>query len=220
LVDLAIERVRAVTDAVAVNVHHGRDALVDHLGDEVHLSIEEDRALGTAGALGALRRWIDGRPTVVVNADAWCDGGLDRLTAGWNGETIRLLMPGGGPFGPTSRLAGALMPWSEIEPFPAEPSGLFELSWRRAAEEDRIEVVSYDGAFVDCGTPAQYLEANLAASGGRSVIGPGATVEGTVERSVVWAGAQVRVGERLVDAVRTTGGATVLVRPSPAVARN
>jgi NDP-sugar pyrophosphorylase family protein len=220
LVDLAIERVRVIADEVAVNLHHGRDALAGHLGDAVHLSVEEDRALGTAGALGALRPWIDGRATVVVNADAWSEGGLERLTAGWGGETIRLLVPDGGPFGPMSPIAGALMPWSDIERFTAEPSGLFEVSWRPAAAEDRVEVVAYDGAFVDCGTPAQYLEANLLASGGRSVIGAGATVEGTVERTVLWAGAQVGAEERLVDAVRTTGGATVLVRPSPAVARS
>jgi NDP-sugar pyrophosphorylase family protein len=220
LVDLAVERTAAVTDEVAVNLHHGRGALADHLGDRVHLSIERDQALGTAGALGALRTWIDGRATVVVNADAWCEGGIGRLAAAWSGETIRLLVPGGGPFGPTSRVAGALMPWRDVEALSSEPSGLFEVSWSRAAAEGRIEVIPHDGAFVDCGTPAQYLEANLLASGGRSVVGAGATVEGTVERSVVWAGAQVREDERLVGAVRTTGGATVLVRPLPASARS
>ena len=220
LVDLAVERLTPVTDAVAVNLHHGREALADHLGDRVHLSVEADRALGTAGALGALHRWIDGRAAVVVNADAWCAGGIEALVADWDGATVRLLVPGGGPFGPTSPVAGALMPWSEIEPLVAEPSGLYEVSWRRAAAARRLQVVPYDGPFVDCGTPAQYLQANLLASGGRSVVGAGAVVAGTIERSVVWAGAQVAGEERLVDAVRTTGGATVLVRPSPAVARS
>jgi NDP-sugar pyrophosphorylase family protein len=220
LVDLAVERIRSVTAEMAVNLHHGREALAEHLGDRVHLSIERPRVLGTAGALGALRSWIDGRATVVVNADAWCDGGIERLVAQWSGDTIRLLVPGGGPFGPTSPVAGALMPWRDVEALSAEPSGLYEVSWAQAGVEGRIEVVAHDGAFVDCGTPAQYLEANLRASGGRSVIGRGATVKGTVERSVVWAGAQVEEGERLVDAVRTTGGATVLVRPSSAPARS
>ena len=220
LVDQAIERVQSVTSAVAVNLHHGRQVLAEHLGDRVHLSIEEERALGTAGALGRLREWIDGRPCVVVNADAWCAGGLDRLADGWDGQTIRLLVPGGGPFGPTSRMAGALMPWSEIEPIPAEPLGLYEVSWRRAGEDGRVEVVPYEGEFVDCGTPAQYLEANLTASGGSSVVGSGASARGELVRSVVWPDAQVAVGERLVDAVRTTAGTTVLVRPSPASARS
>jgi ADP-glucose pyrophosphorylase len=72
--------------------------------------------------------------------------------------------------------------------------------------------VRWDGPCVDCGTPARYLAANLAASGGEPVVGEGAVVEGTVERTVVWPGARVAAGEVLVDAVRTDTGLTVLVR--------
>src|SRR5687767_16032024 len=61
LVDLALERVRPAVTAVAVNLHHGRDALDAHLAGDVHRSVEEDEPLGTAGALGQLRGWIDGR---------------------------------------------------------------------------------------------------------------------------------------------------------------
>ena len=43
-----------------------------------------------------------------------------------------------------------------------------------------MEVVRHDGPFVDCGTPAQYLAANLAASGGESVVEPGAVVDGVL----------------------------------------
>ena len=220
LVDLAVERLRTVTPQIAVNVHHGGPALRDHLDGRVHLSIEEPVALGTAGALGALRDWIDGRATVVVNADAWCPGGLEHLLEGWDGTTIRLLVPGGGPFGPTSPIAGALMPWGDASRLEPRPSGLYEASWREAAAAGRVEVIAHDGPFVDCGTPAQYLAANLAAGGGQSVVGAGAVVDGVVERSVVWAGAVVRSGERLVDAVRTTGGATVVVRSARDVARS
>lgn len=220
LVDLAVERVRTVTDRVAVNLHYGRQRLTDHLDGRAHLSIEHDRVLGTAGALGHLREWIAGSPTVVVNADAWCPGGLERLVEGWDGVRVRVLVPGGGSFGPRLPVAGALMPWSAVEPLVAEPSGLYEASWAPADAVGALEVVRHDGPFVDCGTPADYLAANLAASGGRSVIGAGAVVEGEVDRSVVWDGAQVSAGERLVGAVRTTGGATVLVRPVPAVARS
>lgn len=220
LVDVALARVRTVTDDAAVNVHHGRAALEAHLGASVHLSVEEERLLGTAGALGNLRSWIDGRPTVAVNADAWCTGGLDRLIDGWSGRSVRLLVPGGGSFGARTPVAGALLPWSEVAPLTAEPSGLFEVSWRAAAVEGRLEVIPFEGDFVDCGTPRDYLRANLLDSGGEPVVGDGAVVEGTLERVVVWPGAQVRPGERLVDAVRTTGGATVLTRPSPVVARS
>ncbi|MBA2280763.1 MAG: NTP transferase domain-containing protein, partial [Acidimicrobiia bacterium] len=76
LVDLALARLAAVTTSRAVNVHHGRALLESHLHGRVHLSFEEDRALGTAGALGHLRDWIAGRPTLVVNGDAWCPAPL------------------------------------------------------------------------------------------------------------------------------------------------
>jgi NDP-sugar pyrophosphorylase family protein len=216
LVDLAIERVTAaVGDSdgdVAVNVHHHRAAMDGHLGGRVHLSFEDPEALGTAGALGALRGWVDGRGVLVVNADAWCPGPLVAFAAGWDGERTRLLVVGDDELTPTSRIAGALMPWSAVEPLPAEPSGLYEVAWRPAQLTGALDVVRHEGPFVDCGTPAQYLAANLLASGGASVVGEGAVVDGTVDRSVLWPGALVRPGERLTCAVRTGDGLTVLVR--------
>jgi NDP-sugar pyrophosphorylase family protein len=73
--------------------------------------------------------------------------------------------------------------------------------------------VVHRGPFVDCGTPADYLRANLLASGGRSVIDERAEVGtgATVVRSVVWDRSSVAPGERLVDAVRAED-VTVLVR--------
>jgi ADP-glucose pyrophosphorylase len=52
----------------------------------------------------------------------------------------------------------------------------------------------------------------MAASGGISVIGKGAVVEGFVERSVIWDGVEVRPGERLVDAIKAANDVTVFVR--------
>jgi hypothetical protein len=66
-----------------------------------------------------------------------------------------------------------------------------------------------DTTFIDCGTPSDYLRANLAASGGRTVVGAGARIEGTAERCVVWPGAVVGVDEHLVESIRTAGGLTV-----------
>ena len=54
-------------------------------------------------------------------------------------------------------------------------------------------------------SPADYLRANMAATGGRPALEPGAVVEGLVERSVVWAGERVGPDERLADAVRAAG---------------
>lgn len=213
LVDLALARVRTVTTDVAVNVHHHLRAMGAHLPASVHRSFEEDEALGTAGALGALRGWIDGRPTVVVNVDAWCPGGLEALVAGWDGERSRILVVGEDRMGPRSLVAGALLPWAVVETFAATPSGLWEVSWRDDLAAGRLDAVRHDGPFVDCGTPADYLAANLLANGGASVVGEGADVAGRLERSVVWPGCAVRADEVLVDAVRHDGG-TVLVRPS------
>src|SRR3954468_20339549 len=83
LVDHALARFAGVTATLAVNVHHHRDQLEAHLAGRVHLSIEEPVALGTAGALGALRDWVDGRACIVVNADTWCPTPLDVLVDGW-----------------------------------------------------------------------------------------------------------------------------------------
>jgi NDP-sugar pyrophosphorylase family protein len=212
LVDLALGRLDGVVDSVAVNVHHGRAAMEEHLAGRVHLSIEAEAPLGTAGGVARLRSWLDGRAALVLNVDAWCPGKVDRLLEGWDGSRIRVLVAGEDQLGPRSRVAGALLPWSTVEPLEPVPSGLWEVSWRRALSDGRLEALRHDGPFVDCGTPADYLAANLQASGGTSVVGAGAMVEGELVRSVVWAGATVHRGERLVDAVRDDRGGTVLVR--------
>lgn len=214
LLDHALDRLRTVTGDLAVNAHASQPQVRDHvarLSDRIEVSVEEGPRLGTAGALGALRGWIDGRSSVVVNGDTWCPGGLDALIDGWDGETIRILVGGSEPFGPRARLAGALMPWTDVVLLDAVPSGLWEVSWRAAQEQGRIETVHHDGPFVDCAGPADYLEANLRAAGG-SVVGEDAEVNGRIEDCVIWSGARVRPGEHLRRAIRTDTGRTVLVR--------
>jgi hypothetical protein len=188
----------------------------EHLHGRVHLSVEEGVALGTAGALGLLRPWIDGRATVVLNVDAWTPARIDPLLEGWDGERIRLLLVGDDELRPRSTVAGALLPWADVARLAAEPTGLWEASWRDAAAAGRIEVVRHDGAFGDCGTPAGYLATNLLATGGASAVSPGADVQGEVVRSVVWPGGVVRPGEVLIDGVRYSEARTLLVRPGGA----
>jgi NDP-sugar pyrophosphorylase family protein len=214
LVDHALDRFVGVTDAVAVNVHHHRSMLESHLAGRVHISIEEPEALGTAGALGRLREWIDHRPALIVNGDTYCPSSASMLLDGWDGERVRVLAVGNGVFGPTTEIAGAALPWEEVATLAAEPSGLYERSWNRAAQEARLEVVVLpsDEICIDCGTPAQYLAANMQWSGGESVVGPGAIVEGTVDQSVIWPGAVVRADEHLTRAIRAHERITVLVR--------
>jgi NDP-sugar pyrophosphorylase family protein len=218
LVDLAIAHVHTATDDVAVNVHHHRERMLAHLDGRVHLSIEEPEPLGTAGALGRLKPWIDGRPTLVHNGDAWHPP-ADLATTfvdGWDGERIRLLVvvparPGLEDFGDATFAGVSLLPWRDVERLRAEPTGLWEESWRQAKADGRLELVRYDGPWYDTGTPSTYLAANLAASGGASVIAPDAVVDPTavVERSVVWPGATVHADEHLVEVIRAAGDLTV-----------
>lgn len=215
LVDLALARVcdQVGETSVAVNVHHGRAQMEAHLGDRVHLSVEEPEALGTAGAVANLRPWLDGRGVLVVNADTWHEADLDPLVSPWDGARVRVLICGGASqaFGPTSRVVASLLPAAEVTRLVATPSGLWEVCWREGLARGAIDVVTTDAAFIDCATPADYLAANLSASGGESVIGAGAVVEGSVRRSVVWPGGVVRADEVLIDAVRVGERLTVRV---------
>ena len=206
LVDHAISRLRDVGADVAVNVHHHRGQMEQHLTPTgVHISVEEDRPLGTAGAVGNLRSWIDDRPTIVTNADSWHPGGVGALLEGWDGERIRLFVvedEGRADFG-TWRMAGtSLMPPWSVAALQAEPGGLYEVLWSDAHRDGKLELVPLGRTFVACDTPTDYLRANLCASGGESVVAAGAVVDGAIERCVVWDGAAVHAGERLVECVR------------------
>lgn len=219
LVDLALDRLRAVVgDALAVNLHHGAEQLDAHLPAGVHRSVETPDALGTAGALGALRPWIEGRDVVVANADAWLEPSLDLggFVAGWDRERTRLLCvtdPDRGDFGDLRYCGVALIPAAVAASFAPVPSGLYEVSWRGEELAGRLDLVPVDVAFIDCGTPGDYLAANLAATGGASVVPDDVVVpaDAHLERVVLWPGAEVGAGEVLVDAIRTPS-VTVLVR--------
>lgn len=218
LIDHALDRIAPFTGAVAVNLHHLGHQIDAHLPHQVRRSWERPRALGTAGALGALRDWLDGRHVLLTNSDGWFadDPGLAALVDGWDGERTRLLTvraPGRGDFGDLRYCGVALLPWVVVRTLAPEPSGLYEVSWRHEHDAGRLDLVETATEFVDCGTPADYLAANLAHSGGASVIDPAAEVDPTavVDESVVWDGAVVEAGEVLVRAVRTAE-TTVLVR--------
>lgn len=210
LLDHAVRRVEPFVGAgpgnLAVNAHHLAAQVVQHVGNRARLSVEEGRPLGTAGALVPLRDWLDGRPVLLTNADAWLPAAhLDAFVAGWDGERCRLLTQAVGAaadFGDRRYVGVCLLPWRLVREVPAGEGGLYEVVWRREWEAGRLDLADTSAAHRDCGTPADYLAANMDASGGVSVVGEGAVVEGTVERSVVWDGAHVGPDERLVDAVR------------------
>lgn len=218
LLDLALASVADLVSrgpsCLAVNAHHHAGAIVAHIGDRAHVAVESPVALGTAGAVANLRPWLDGRPALVVNSDVWHTADLAAMAAGWDGDRVRVLVAGtgGGHLSRRPQVIASLLPAWAVAPLPVEPSGLYEVCWRALDALGRLEVVGADAAYVDCGTPRSYLAANLAASGGGTVVGAGAVIDGDARRCVLWPGAVVQRGEVLVDAVRTGEGRTVLVR--------
>jgi mannose-1-phosphate guanylyltransferase/MurNAc alpha-1-phosphate uridylyltransferase len=238
LLDRALTRIGGLglngPSQVAVNAAYLADQVVTHTGDRAHLSVEPDGPLGTSGGLGRLRDWIDGRGALVGNADAYLadprrEPGKDiaALLEGWSGETVRMLtrpLPPGTTGGFSGhRFAGfSLLPWRYLRDLTDQPSDLVRTVWRPAEAAGELELVSYDGVYIDTGTPADYLAANLHAAAGltdptatltgrasESVIGARAEVHGSVTRCVIWPGATVREGESLRDSVRAGKDLTV-----------
>jgi len=214
LLDHALDRLASVglrgPGSVAVNAHHRPAEVVTAVGDRATMSVEP-ALLGSSGALGALAGWLGDRPVLVTNADAYLAGGVGHLLDGWDGQRLRLLVtraPGRGDFGPWRFAGCSLLPAFLRSGLTAEPGGLYETLWRAEVQRGRAELVPYDGTFVDCGTPADYLRANLHLSGGRTVVGARAVVAGSAVRSVVWPDSVVGAEEHLVEVVRA-GSLTV-----------
>jgi MurNAc alpha-1-phosphate uridylyltransferase len=228
LLDLALHRllphVGSGPASVAVNAHHFAADVAHHVGDRAHVQVEQPQPLGTAGALGALRGWLDGRDVLLTNADAYTAEGLAELVSSWDGTRCRLLatpVRGGerADFmadGVGVRYVGScLLPWTAVRDLAAEPSGLYEVLWRDLPAS-ALDLVLTEAPVIDCGRPIDYLAANLHASGGASVVGPGAVVEGGLERSVVWPGAYVGADENLVEVVRAGSREQPLTVPAGA----
>lgn len=206
LLDSALARVAAHTSAVAVNAHYLAEEIIEHVGERAHVSVERERRLGTAGALGALRQWLDGRAVLLHNGDSYLTDDLASLVAGWEGRRVRLLVrrvPGEpGDFGDRRYVGAALLPPPVLDRLTAEPSGLYRLVFEPALRDGTLELVETSCVFFDCGTPSTYLAANLHASGGAPVVAPDALVRGRLERSVVWPASEVGPDEHLVDVIR------------------
>lgn len=239
LVDHALDRLAPLDCEVAVNIHYGADAILEHLDAHprsVHCSLEEPLALGTAGAVGNLARWLDGRAVLVINADTWHDADLDRFAEQWDRERVAVLTNTAGAFGPRSGVVASVVPGSIAAGLTAEPSGLWEVLWRGEVAAGRIQTVHTGVPVLDCGTPIRYLGANLlwvglhgsgptddnwlhaeamlTGSAEGSVIGRGASVAGRIRRCVVWPGSEVGESEVLTDTIRA-GDLTVMVRVGP-----
>lgn len=169
LLDAALGRVAQVVpltpEHVAVNAHWLAEQLAAHLGDRVHLSVEQPEALGTAGAVGRLREWIRGRDVLVTNGDVWFGGPVDvtGFVRGWDRARPRLLVvddPARPDFGGRWRFAGlSLLPWSLARGLEPVPSGLYEAVWSRVD----VDLVATAATYVDCATPADLEQARALA---------------------------------------------------------
>jgi N-acetyl-alpha-D-muramate 1-phosphate uridylyltransferase len=212
LLDAALARIAALgltgPGDVAVNAWYLADQVVAAVGDRAYLSVEPGpRPLGTSGGVGRLRDWIGGRGVLVGNADAYLAGGdLAALLDGWDGRTTRLLgVKAERPEFGAHRFAGfSLLPWSRVARLEPVPTDLVRTVWRPAEAAGELTVVEYGGTYLDTGTPAHYLAANLHAAGGGVLVADGATVTGRAERAVI--GADARVAGRITRCVVWPGG--------------
>ena len=170
LLDTALDRVARVVplspDDVAVNAHWLAEQIVEAVGRRAYVSVEEPEALGTAGAVGQLRPWLDGRDLLITNADAWYDGPLDLVSfvAGWDRARPRLLVVADADrpdFDGRWRFAGiSLLPGAVAQTLDAVPSGLYEKVWSKTD----VDLVPTDATFIDCGTPADLAAARKLAA--------------------------------------------------------
>jgi NDP-sugar pyrophosphorylase family protein len=187
---------------VAVNAAYLKDQVVRHVGDRAHLSPEPE-PLGTSGGVANMLGWIDGRGALVANADGYLadparEPGKDvaALLDGWSGDSVRMLtkpVPPGDTGGFSGRrFAGiSLIPWRYLRRLAPVKGDLVRTVWRPAEAAGDLELIGYDGVYIDTGTPADYLAANLHAAAGGNLIAPDADIAAPVVGSVVGAGARV-----------------------------
>lgn len=206
----------------------GRGVLVGNADAYLAADRVPGPSVGASSPSGA----VSGPPTAALGFSATAAGSdISGMLDGWDGETVRILgVPAGdrpGEFGPYRFAGFSLLPWTVVRDLPLERGDLVRTAWRPAERAGKLEVVPFTGTYLDTGTPATYLAANLHAAGGGSlvdptatvtapvtnaVIGAGAVVAGPVRSAVVWPGATVTADEDLDNVIRASGGLTVAVR--------
>ena len=215
LVDHAHRRGCATaTGAIAVNVHHGRAQMEQHLVAARRARgapLDRARPCARHGRRPRPAARVDRRPAGAgrQRATPGARSTSVRFVDGWDGERIRLLVvedrarPDFGSARVLRRRAAAVGGRRRPRPRPVRP---LRGGWRYAFELGRLDLVDHEGPFVDCGTPADYLRANLLASGGASVVGPGAQVEPS--RGARAVGGVARRGGRAEASTSSTRSAT------------
>jgi MurNAc alpha-1-phosphate uridylyltransferase len=158
LLDAALGRVGSVVPVsprdVAVNAHWHAEQIATAVEGRAHLSCEQPEALGTAGAVGAIRDWLGERDLLIANGDVWWDRAVDlaAFVDGWDRLRPRLAVVEDQQrpdFDGRWRFAGvSLLSNAEARKLEPVPSGLYELVWRDAD----LDLVPLDVEFIDCGT--------------------------------------------------------------------
>jgi len=213
LLDRALRLALGHAARVAVNAHHLHEQIVAHLSDANVEVIVEPQLLGTGGAVGNAGEWLGGDDLMLINADTVLNADTTKFVDAWDRRRLRMLVVPDSvraDFEGMWRYVGvALIPNRLARSIPATPSNLSEELFVPARRRGEVELVPTAGFFVDCATPADLLAANLALSGGATIVADGARLEGTAERSLLMPGAVVRAGERIEGAIRLADGTTV-----------
>lgn len=247
LLDEALARLRAAGHReILVNAHHlwpQIAAWADANG--VGLQVELPDILGTGGGLRAAADRLGAR-VVVFNGDILVDADLGALAAAVptggaamllraddqisreapveadeSGTVTRMRDFAGAPGRgrPGTHFTGIhACDTALLSRVPAGEACILRTAYREVLPGGLVKAVLHTGVWVDIGTPAEYLRANLDALTGRlplvnspwehvprrpdgSWVGPGVRLEGTATTSVIGAGARVAAGAALHDCV-------------------
>ena len=214
LLEHALGNAGRFTSKIAVNTHYLAGQVEAFVaGRGVHVS-HEPELLGTAGAVGAIRDWLDGDDVLILNSDTWLASVPDDFVDSWDRRRPRLLVKDVGhpsDFSTLRFIGASLLPGGMARGLAATPSGLYERVWLPG--RDSLDLVVTDVAAFDCGTPEEFLRANLAVSDGAPVIHPTARPGGPAYRSVFLRDATSPAGHSSVGEIRD-GAGHVYVSPT------
>lgn len=206
----------AVAARTAVNAFHLAEQIVSFVEPwAVHVS-REPQLMGTAGAVAQVRDWLGGDDLLILNSDTWFEELPEAFVAGWDGTEPRLLVQDVGrrsDFGSLRFVGASLLPNAMAMGLRAEPSGLYEEVWR--PRRDALDLCVARGMAFDCGTPMEFLRANLAVSRSSAVVHPTARPGGTVVGSVFLKGATSPPGSACVWEIRDGYGNVYVADENP-----
>lgn len=195
LLDRAVDVLRPFVDEIAVNVSGNTDWFAAHVPRDVQMFEEGPDPLGTAGGLYNMQEWISGRDVVVLNADSVLFGDVADFVIGRDQAPTRLLVTldrSSPDFDGLWRFVGlSTMDRTTLARIGPHTEDLYLDLWKGQLADGEAQLVPFTGLAIDAGTPANLLAANLVESGGRTVVEPGTTVDGTAEQCLVLAGGKV-----------------------------